>query len=242
MAFFDSRVDTVLDKIAPNLRAGFDVSRLPIKEMKKRGWLNQIHLPENLTGPLSDLDLAAAFVSQAVDSHALHRQHVRTGSKQDEYALLAWKAQLLSKAGRVASTLDQVLPFDGQAIIGKLISLSTKAKGPLEAVKLLQEHGVILIIERHLPGTHLDGAAMLLAGKIPVIGLTFRHDRLDNFWFTLLHELGHIFLHRDRGLRDGFFDEEGAPALDELENEASAPFLTRGLGSPFAGMFDVDGR
>jgi HTH-type transcriptional regulator/antitoxin HigA len=61
---------------------------------------------------------------------------------------------------------------------------------------------------------------MLLNGEIPVIGLTLRHDRLDNFWFTLLHELGHIFLHRDRGLYEGFFDEEGALSLDELENEA----------------------
>jgi HTH-type transcriptional regulator / antitoxin HigA len=220
VAFFDSRVDTLLDKIAPNLRAGFDAARLPIKEMKRRGWLDRIRLPENLTGPLSDLDLAAAFVSRAVDSHALHRQHVRSGSKQDEYALLAWKAQLLSKAATIASGLDKVEPFDGQTIVGKLTSLSAKATGPLEAITLLREHGVILIIERHLPATHLDGAAMLLDGSIPVIGLTLRHDRLDNFWFTLLHELGHIFLHRDRGLKDGFFDEEGAPALDDLENEA----------------------
>jgi HTH-type transcriptional regulator/antitoxin HigA len=220
VAFFDSRTDTILDKIAPNLRAGFDVSRLPVKEMRKRGWLDGMQLPEKLTGPLSDLDLAAAFVSQAVDSHALHRQHVRAGSKQDEYALLAWKAQLLSKAGKVASTLVQVQPFNGQAVIGRLIDLSTREDGPLEAIKILQEHGVILVLERHLPATHLDGAAMLLDGKIPVIGLTLRHDRLDNFWFTLLHELGHIFLHRDQGLKDGFFDEEGAPALNELENEA----------------------
>jgi HTH-type transcriptional regulator/antitoxin HigA len=220
VAFFDSRVKTVLEKIAPNLKAGFDVSRLPIKEMKERGWLDRIQLPQNLTGPLSDLELAAAFVSHAVESQALHRQHVRSGSKQDAYALLAWKAQVLSRAGRVAGTLGEVQQFDGQVIIGKLINLSIKDKGPLEAVKLLREHGVILIIEKHLPATHLDGAAMLLDGKIPVIGLTLRHDRLDNFWFTLLHELGHIFLHRDHGLRDGFFDEEGAPALDDLETEA----------------------
>jgi HTH-type transcriptional regulator / antitoxin HigA len=220
VAFFDSRVKTIFEKIAPNLRAGFDVSKLPIKEMRKRGWLDQVNLPQNLTGPLSDLDLAAAFVSHAVGSHALHRQHVRTGSKQDEYALLAWKAQVLSKAGRIAGVPNQVQQFDGQAIISKLVNFSSNAKGPLEAVKVLQEHGVLLIIERHLPATHLDGAAMLLDDKIPVIGLTLRHDRLDNFWFTLLHELGHIFLHRDRGLEDGFFDEEGAPALDKLETEA----------------------
>jgi HTH-type transcriptional regulator/antitoxin HigA len=220
VAFFESRIDTVLDKIAPNLRAGFDVSKLPIKEMKKRGWLSRMRLPQSLTGPLTDMDLAAAFVSQAADSHAMHRQHVRAGSKQDEYALLAWKAQLLSKARQVAGTLKKVQPFDGQAVVGKLINLSTRRNGPTEAIRLLQDHGVILAIERHLLATHLDGAAMMLDGEIPVIGLTLRHDRLDNFWFTLLHELGHIFLHRDRGLREGFFDEEGAPALDELESEA----------------------
>ena len=220
IAFFDSRVNTVIDKIAPNLRGSFDISRLPFKEMKARGWLDRVDLPQNLTGTLSDLELAAAFVSRAVDAHALHRQHVRTGSKQDEYALIAWKAQILSEAGRVATTLDPLNTFDGQAIVSKLISLSVRKSGPLEAVRLLQDHGVILVLAKHLPATHLDGAAMLLDGKIPVIGLTLRHDRLDNFWFTLLHELGHIFLHKDRGLKDGFFDTEGAPALDELEKEA----------------------
>jgi HTH-type transcriptional regulator/antitoxin HigA len=61
---------------------------------------------------------------------------------------------------------------------------------------------------------------MLLNGAIPVVGLTLRHDRLDNFWFVLLHELGHIILHRDRGLEEGFFDEEGATSIDTLEREA----------------------
>ena len=31
----------------------------------------------------------------------------------------------------------------------------------------------------------------------PVAALTLRYDRLDNFWFTLLHELAHIALHMD---------------------------------------------
>ena len=63
---------------------------------------------------------------------------------------------------------------------------------------------------------------MMVNGDTPIIGLTLRHDRLDNFWFTLLHELGHVFLHRDQGLRDGFFDEEGAPSVDKLEKEADS--------------------
>jgi HTH-type transcriptional regulator/antitoxin HigA len=82
----------------------------------------------------------------------------------------------------------------------------------------------MLIVEPHLPHTHLDGAAVLLDGKLPVIGLTLRHDRLDNFWFVLLHETAHILLHRKRGLDAGFFDNEIdevlEPNADEREREA----------------------
>jgi HTH-type transcriptional regulator/antitoxin HigA len=220
VAFFESRNDTTLSKIAPNLKGGFDVSKLPIKEMKKRGWLSLVRLPESVTGPLSDIDLAAAFVSQIAGSYSLNRQHVRAGSTQDAYALLAWKARVLFKAKLAAETSNNLPGFSGEAVIGKLVDLSTRPNGPVDAIGLLRDHGVILVFERHLPSTHLDGAAMLLNDETPVIGLTLRHDRLDNFWFTLFHELGHIFRHRDRGLREGFFDEEGAPSLNDLESEA----------------------
>ena len=188
--------------------------------MKKRGWLSLIRLPESVTGPLSDVDLAAAFVSQAVGSYSMHRQHVRAGATHDEYALIAWKARVLLKAKLIAETSNKLPSFSGQTVVGKLANLSTRPNGPVDAVGLLRDHGVILVFERHLPSTHLDGAAMLLNDEIPVIGLTLRHDQLDNFWFTLLHELGHIFRHRDRGLREGFFDEEGALSLNDLESEA----------------------
>lgn len=57
------------------------------------------------------------------------------------------------------------------------------------------------------------------AGR-PVIGLTLRFDRLDNFWFVLLHELGHVFLHLMDGLRYDFFDEEDTSSDDKVEREA----------------------
>ena len=54
----------------------------------------------------------------------------------------------------------------------------------------------------------------------PVIGLTLRYDRLDNFWFVLFHELGHVFLHLFNGLRFDFFDDESASDSDSVEAEA----------------------
>jgi len=35
----------------------------------------------------------------------------------------------------------------------------------------------------------------MLDGGRPIVALTLRHDRLDNFWFVLLHELAHVAKH-----------------------------------------------
>jgi HTH-type transcriptional regulator/antitoxin HigA len=76
-----------------------------------------------------------------------------------------------------------------------LAGLSCLPKGPQQACESLEEKGVAVIIEARLDETHLDGAALLAADGRPVIGITLRHNRLDNFWFTLFHEIGHVLLH-----------------------------------------------
>ncbi len=68
-------------------------------------------------------------------------------------------------------------------------------KGPQHACEELEGKGIAVIIEARLDETHLDGAALLTTDGRPVIGLTLRHNRLDNFWFTLFHEIGHVLLH-----------------------------------------------
>lgn len=58
----------------------------------------------------------------------------------------------------------------------------------------LADLGISLVIEEHFKKTYLDGAAML-DEDTPVVALTLRHDRIDNFWFALLHELVHVQKH-----------------------------------------------
>ena len=43
-----------------------------------------------------------------------------------------------------------------------------------------------------LPHAKIDGVCFWLDGKSPVIGMTLRFDRIDNFWFVLRHELEHV--------------------------------------------------
>jgi HTH-type transcriptional regulator/antitoxin HigA len=65
----------------------------------------------------------------------------------------------------------------------------------------------------------LDGAA-LLADKKPIIGMTLRYDRLDNFWFVLFHELAHVVLHLKSECEPKTFFDDLEAQPDEIEKEA----------------------
>lgn len=195
--------------------------KLPVRVMKKRGWLSDMHVRGDDT-ITSDVDLAALFVQRHTSQfpiRSLHKQTVRLNGQYDEGALLAWKARVLQVASQSNPHSDGMGASE-PTFLKDLVNLSRFDDGPLRAIHLLGEVGVTVVVERHLDKTHLDGAAMLLDKRHPVIGMTLRHDRLDNFWFVLFHELGHVIRHRSTGLADGFFDDEVASLDLALEQEA----------------------
>ncbi len=193
-------------------------AEFPFTEMFKRGWFPQF------TGTLAAAraqaePLVAGFIRQAIPEPvlSLQRQKVRTGGVTNPPALLAWQCRVLllaRTARRCPYAADALTPV-WQA---ELVRLSRFADGPLRAIDHLALVGLPVIIEPHLPGTHLDGAALLSADG-PVIGLTLRHNRTDNFWFVLLHELMHARHHLHAGTREDIFDDLDATG-DALEQEA----------------------
>jgi HTH-type transcriptional regulator/antitoxin HigA len=104
--------------------------------------------------------------------------------------------------------------------------LSWLESGPVLAQKFLAEKGIALIILPALIGTRLDGAAMLGEDGAPIVGMTIRHDRLDSFWFTLLHELVHAWKHLSDA-RLAITDEEVESERDDDIKEAEANRLAR---------------
>jgi HTH-type transcriptional regulator/antitoxin HigA len=82
-----------------------------------------------------------------------------------------------------------------QEFLSYVATLSWSEKGPQLAKQFLSEKGIAVVILPHFPQTKLDGAAMQDDRGAPIVGLTIRHNRLDNFWFTLLHELVHAWKH-----------------------------------------------
>lgn len=68
--------------------------------------------------------------------------------------------------------------------------------GVCRFIQELTQCGVIFRQVDHFQKTYIDGASFFFGGR-PVIVYTARHDRIDNFWFTMAHELGHVLLHED---------------------------------------------
>lgn len=107
--------------------------------------------------------------------------------------------------------------------IPQILALTQKAEDVAHVPGLFQSLGVHFLVVPHLPHTYLDGAALFVDGH-PVIAVTLRHDRIDWFWFTVLHELAHIVLGHSAQL-DSLFEETETDEMDQsqsVEDEANA--------------------
>ena len=123
----------------------------------------------------------------------------RANAKLDPYALQGWSLQLLAEAKTVKKINEYKRKNINQAFLKGLASQSISEKGPCFVEEYLAKGGIIFKRITHLKNTYLDGASFLTMEGVPVIGLTLRYDRIDNFWFTLFHEIAHIMNHLEKG-------------------------------------------
>ena len=172
-------------------------------------------------------ETASNFIFEAMDrlaTPALLRKtrSIRATTKTDHSALLLWQAAALRLAAHNPPA-NQFAPsqLDREAL-RRIAQLSSKKGGPLVAAERLREMGLSLVALPALPGTFLDGAAMSSPTGHAVVAITLRHDRTDNFWFTLMHELSHIHLHWEKLSKEheAFFDDLDIRSEDQFEKEA----------------------
>jgi HTH-type transcriptional regulator/antitoxin HigA len=84
--------------------------------------------------------------------------------------------------------------------------------------RLLQESGVRLVVVEKLSGGKIDGVCLWLKNS-PVIGMLLRHDRIDNFWFVLRHEIEHVL--RKHGQAAAIIDVDIEAPDDSTTHEKS---------------------
>lgn len=178
--------------------AGIEWDRFPVKAMAKLGWIPKVRNIESRAEELIG-DLIRRAGGRAVAGAALYRKndHPRANAKTDPYALKAWCWKVLADANDARPPVPYKSGTITLDFLAQLARLSWSDEGPRLAKEFLAKHGIALVAVRHLPRTYLDGAALKLADGTPVVGLTLRYDRVDSFWFCLLHELVHLGRHMD---------------------------------------------
>jgi HTH-type transcriptional regulator/antitoxin HigA len=201
---------------------GLDWSRFPILEMAKRGFVKtKKNVKDHAEQLLRDLMDRAGGIEVAAP---LCRKNDggRRNAKMDSYALAGWCMHVLASAAEAKPKVPYKKGVITRDVLREVAQLSAFDDGPKRAQRFLAEHGIVLIIAEHLPNTYLDGAALLSADGTPVIGMTVRYDRLDNFWFCLLHELVHVVRHLGNDGERLFVDDLDLRAKDDDPREREA--------------------
>lgn len=176
----------------------YNYAKFPMQEMLDRGYFPDFKGGIQQVKEYAE-DLMRKFMRGALRETArpalLRAPLHQSGSRvMDEYALLVWRIAVLKKARSQKPSTQYKEGSITSEWLRDLSKLSRFDQGPLLAQEFLADSGIILVIEEHFKKTYLDGAAMLDDG-IPIIALTLRHDRMDNFWFALMHELVHVQKH-----------------------------------------------
>lgn len=201
--------------------------RFPIREMIRRGWLEAT----SMINPEAALREFFEPVGgpQAIVARWRRTLHTRSGRKNNQESLIVWRTQVMRRALEGPPLATFVPSKITQDFLREVAHLSVLPNGPKAAQEFLRSYGIALIIEPQLPQTYVDGAALRMSTSNPVIGMTVRFDRLDNFWFVLQHELVHVQRHltdEDEYVDDLEADAQGDPReqeADEVAGETLVP-------------------
>lgn len=202
---------------------------LPVAEMIKRGWISaeSIRDTKNVEAGL----MRFFGVNRTEDIEILPHAAKKTAvSSSPTPSQLAWIHRVRSIAGEMI--VSPYSPQLGNVAVDRLAALRRHPEELRKVPRILGECGIRFVLVETLTSAKIDGACFWLNEHSPVVGMAMRHDRIDNFWFVLRHELEHVIQGHGKGFvaLDAELEGEKAgtgPGILEEErvaNEAAADF------------------
>lgn len=202
---------------------------LPVAEMIRRGWLDVQDVRDM---PNVEKALARFFEVETVNDieilpHAAKKTAVSADASPTQ---LAW----LYRVKQIASEMivGSYSHFGVRRAIENLRLLTLAAEEARKVPRILAECGIRFVIVESLPSAKIDGVCFWLNEVSPVIGMSMRFDRIDNFWFVLRHEIEHVLHEHGKstitidadlsGDRAG--TGEGVPEEERIANAAASEF------------------
>ena len=202
---------------------------LPITEMIKRGWIDAENARDTKKVEASLLKFFGANRIEDIEilPHSAKKTEVNSDATP---AQLAWLYRVRQLANDMLAG-----PYSPQAVmaaVSKLRGCMASPEGVARVPRIMSECGIRFVLVETLSSAKIDGVCFWLNDRSPVIGLSTRYDRIDNFWFVLRHEIEHVLqMHgRERMMLDAELEGEragtGASVAEEerIANAAAQEF------------------
>jgi len=207
-------------------------SYMPIREMVRLGWIKNAGrdaaaLVAEVMAYWEMTELDFSFMETEAAAMCMRSSSAYRKRFNPRHALTWLRKARLDAAAATApkGTLNRSA---AEKVARRIPAYSSSPKGVASFLADLNACGVRFVCVPHLPQTFLDGAAFF-HGKQAVAAYTQRYDRVDNFWFVMAHELGHICRH----LRDDtsqFLDSVDSDGMVNAQEEEANAFARECLG------------
>jgi HTH-type transcriptional regulator/antitoxin HigA len=191
----------------------------PVNELLKRGWIG----PADSIDELEQRVCRFLEIKSMDEPPALAANFRQAGQREPEIAAqVAWvqRVKYLTKDQTVSD-----FGLEGiKSALPSLLALARKEEDVAGVPFLLGSMGIHFVIVPHLPHTYLDGAVLSINGH-PVVALTLRYNRIDSFWFTLLHEIAHILAGHPAKMYLDNLDEQDGDGVEAEANQMARDWL-----------------
>jgi HTH-type transcriptional regulator / antitoxin HigA len=209
------------EDIAPIVHRASMRSKYPIRDMIMRNWIQPSEDTQILEGQILRFFEILTLNDQPRLANTVATK--RSGAEASELnpLQLAW----LYRVKHIAGTM-QAPKYSEKKLRAALTQLKGFRAAPEEirhVPKLLEDCGVRFVIVEPLPSSKIDGVCLWL-GDSPVIGMSLRFDRIDNWWFVLRHEIEHVLNGdgRDSAIVDSdLYPNEEVANLSPMEQKAN---------------------
>ena len=202
----------------------------PVREMINRGWI------EETEPDLLDLQMMRFFGKNRVEDIPFVGNGeigAHAAKKSDYESTTPIQFAWLHRVKKIAESMDCPL-YSEQLLRNSLASIRahmTDLDDLIHIPEILRKCGVRLVFVEALHGSKIDGVCVWVDGQ-PVIGMSLRLDRLDNFCFVLRHEIEHVLLGHGKAETFSPVDEfdgnyegtDNLPKEEILANNAAGEF------------------
>ncbi|MER9724079.1 MULTISPECIES: HigA family addiction module antitoxin [unclassified Mesorhizobium] len=162
---------------------------LPVAKMIERGWIQAegIRDTENVERELRRFFGVNRLEDAEIMPHAARKTQTSIEATPAQMAWL-YRVKSIAEGMLVGSYSPKAVEF----AIANIKPLLGHPEHMRRVPRILAEAGIRFVVVEGLPGGKIDGVCLWLNERSPVVGMTLRFDRIDNFIFVLRHELEHV--------------------------------------------------